>query len=470
MNRLEYERKNAVKINLVETNEFIADLYAKKELKIESKYPTINTINCVLVKGEKCFEYSSDAILPEGPPVKYQDKSYGYQEPFNLINNGFRLNAYKGASLINLEMGKGFESTGEIWELKSEFFKKESIQRAIIPFPKFHKKYMEFIKTSAFNIGESLRFAGYFEITIQNKRFGIYDYEINDIDSIIIDCYDNIESVKFENFVTSIIYCFALISGSLIRDEIIILQFEESNFKKVIGFHYKKIENSLTGIPAINPELYKDLSESKMPSPYLTSILFENLVNQSLIDLRLFRAIKIMTESSDYPLEIKASTYSVALETIKNIIIEDNQEKINPFKAKKIASNTIKILKNEIEKIDDSEFNSKKSVLNKIEQLNQVGNKDSLILSFRLLNLSLTEDDKRCINMRNDFLHGRIPYNSESDDEDYELQHIVYKLHLLVTSLIMKNTGYIGLMLNNIKLVDLLYFKKNIREPLFRKI
>jgi len=177
-----------------------------------------------------------------------------------------------------------------------------------------------------------------------------------------------------------------------------------------------------------------------------------------------------MTESSNYPLEIKASTYSVALETIKNIIIEDNQEKINPFKSKKVASSTIKILKSEIEKIDDSEFNSKESVLNKVEQLNQVGNKDSLILSFKLLNLTLTEDDKRCINMRNDFLHGRIPYNSESGDKDNELQHIVYKLHLLVTSLIMKNAGYSGLMLNYIKLVELLYFKKKIEEPLFRRI
>src|SRR5690606_20139678 len=148
MNRIEYERKNAVKINLVETSKFIADLYSKKELKIESKYPTINTIKCELVKGENCFEYSSDEILPEGPPVKYQDKSYGYKEPFNLINNKFRLNVYKGASLINLKMGRGFESTGEIWELKSEIFKKESIQRAIIPFPKFHQKYMKFIKTS----------------------------------------------------------------------------------------------------------------------------------------------------------------------------------------------------------------------------------------------------------------------------------------------------------------------------------
>ena len=128
-------------------------------------------------------------------------------------------------------MGRGFESTGEIWELKSEIFKKESIQRAIIPFPKFHQKYMKFIKTSAFNIGESLRAAGYFEISVQNKLFAIYDYEINDVDSIIIDCYDNIESVEFENFITSIIYCFALISGSLIRDELIILQFKKSNFK-----------------------------------------------------------------------------------------------------------------------------------------------------------------------------------------------------------------------------------------------
>lgn len=109
-------------------------------------------------------------------------------------------------------------------------------------------------------------------------------------------------------------------------------------------------------------------------------------------------------------------------------------------------------------------------IFKKLEQLNQVGNKDSLILSFKILKIGLSEDDIRCINMRNDFLHGRIPFDSENDPKAFELHHIVYKIHLLVCSLILKYSGFNGLILNNIKLTDLLHFNNKLEESLFRRI
>lgn len=471
MNRLDKIKTEGVKINLVHTNEFLSTLYLKKELKIRSNYPTINTISCSLKKGNRCFKYSSGGILPEGPPVKFQHKSYGYQDPFELFNDKFSLNVYKGAGHINLKIGKDFSSTGKIWELKSNSFNnKLGVHRAIIPKPKFHKLPINYIESEGFNIGSSIRVAGYISISIKNKRFGIFDYKVNNEESLVIDCYDNIESDKFENYISAIIYCYGLVSGHLFRNEITILKYKSSSFKNITGFHFKKLENSISGIPAIDPQIYWELSKTDKNRPYLKKEVFQTLVNNSLNDLRLFRAIKIMSESSIYPIEIKASTYSVALETVKNIIIEENEEKINPFKTKKQASCSIKELKKIIDVIPESDFNNKKMVLNKLEQINQIGNKDSLLLSFKLLNLTLSEDDERCINMRNDFLHGRIPYDSENDTKAYELHHIVYKLHLLICSLIFKYSGFSGLMLNNIKLADLLHFNKKIDEPLFRRI
>ena len=471
MSRLDKIKLEGAEINLVHTNDFLTNLFSKKEFIIKSKYPTINTIKCSLEKGKRCFKYSAGEILLEGPPVKYQHKSYGYQDPFELINDEFHFTAYNGAGLINLKIGKGFTSTGEIRELKSKSFNNSAgIHRAIIPKPKFHKLPIRYIKSEGFNVGSSIRVAGYFNIVINNKQIGIFDYKVNEVESLVIESYDKIQSNDFENYISAITYCFGLVSGHLFRDEIIILKYDDSRFEKINSFNFKKLENSISGIPALDPQLYWELSESNKVRPYLEKEVFQNLVNKSLKDLRLFRAIRIMSESCQYPIEIKASTYSVALETVKNIIIEENEEKINPFKIKKKASNTIKELKKIVDAIPESEFNSKKMVLNKLEQINQVGNRDSFLLSFKLLNINLSEDDERCINMRNDFLHGRIPFDIENYPKAYELHHIVYKLHLLVCSLILKYSGFSGLLLNNIKLADLLHFDKKLKEPLFRKI
>jgi hypothetical protein len=259
----------------------------------------------------------------------------------------------------------------------------------------------------------------------------------------------------------------------LIRNEFIIIEYADLKNDIVSGFHFRKIEESINGISSINPKLYKDINKTTKTPNYLSADFFSNMVSKSLTELRLFRSIKIITESSKYPLEIRASTYSVALETLKNIIIEENEEKINPFKSKSVASKTIQKFKCTVNELKDSEFNNKQAVLNKLEQLNQIGNRDSFLLAFKILGIPLSDDDINCINMRNDFLHGRIPYENETqekEEKDYQLQHIVYKLHLLITSLIFKYCGYSGHMLNNIKLVDLIHFNKNIKEPLFREI
>lgn len=470
LRKFEEIKQSAIDIKLEKTEEFLTNLYAKASFEIISDYPTINSINFELEKGDRCFKYSAGKILPIGPPVKYQSKSYGFQEPFSLKSGHIILKAFKGAASITLNLGKGFSSNGELWELESENFKKKTIHRAILPLPQFSKKPMDFIDCLPFKTGSSLRATGYLMLEIDNNKIGLFDYKLNETDSLIIDCYNKIEQKKFENIISSILFCFALISGCLIRNEIILVQYSNFDLNEITGFQFRRIEESTNGMPAIDPELLRRVDKSKSINPYIPSILFENMVNKCLSDLRLLRSIRIITESFRYPLEIKASTYSVALETLKNIIIEENAETINPFRSKKVASKTIKELKSIVNKVNKNDFNNKQSVLNKVEQLNQVGNRDSFLLAFKILEIELNDDDIRCIDVRNDFLHGRIPFENEIGIEDYQLQHIVYKLHLLVTSLIMKFCGYSGFMLNNIKLIDLIHFKKNIKETLFRKI
>jgi hypothetical protein len=469
MSRVDEIRKNGKKISLSKSIEFIEQFYNEKTFTIKSDFPTINTVECKIKKGNRCFEYNAGEILPYGPPAKYQSEGYGFQKPFELENEFERLKAKNGASNISIKIGEGFTSEGKITELESNFGSVNSFFRAIIPFADYAEKPITFIESVGFNVGTWTRVAGYLSVDTGNGIYGVYEYKsFKEIKSLYIENEEKTSYEEFEKSLGAIIYSFGIVSGSLIRDEIFILQFESKEYKNVKGFQYRKLEDSVNGAKSIDPSLLKHIDKNLKKTPYLPLKVFSNLVKKCLTDSRFQRALKIISESYIYPLEVRASTYSVALETLKNIILEENAKKINPFKSKKEARGIIKQLKEIIEGVEDDKFNNKKAILNKIEQLNQVTNKDGFLLTFKLLGIELNEDDKRCIANRNDFLHGRIPFEEEHD-ENYQLQHIVYKLHFLLSNIILKMAEYDGLILNTIILVDLIDFKKKLKEPLFRR-
>jgi hypothetical protein len=72
-------------------------------------------------------------------------------------------------------------------------------------------------------------------------------------------------------------------------------------------------------------------------------------------------------------------------------------------------------------------------------------NKDRLVNTFALYNLTLSEDDKKAIDKRNDYLHGRHPLQRKLQ---FELTQISQRLHTLIISLLLKAVGYSGHVVN----------------------
>jgi hypothetical protein len=469
VNSIKEIEKSGKRIYLSDSIEFIERFFKEMTFTIKSDIPTINTIQCKIKKGNRCFKYKAREILPFGPPVKYQSEGYGFLSPFMLENDSEILNVKYGVNSLTFKPGQRFESEGEITVLESNFGGNKAYYRAIIPLENFAEKPLKFIESNGFKVGTSIRIAGYISVDTGQGIYGLYDYKTyNEVNSIIIENEESSDYSMFERTLGAIIYSFGIISGSLIRNEIFILQYENKEYNQISGFQFRKLEDSINGIKSIDPGLLRDWDRRFQETSFLPSIVFSNLVKKCLTDVRFQRAIKIITESSIYPLEIRASTYSVALETLKNIVLEENVERINPFKSRKEASKVIKQIKGMVEAVDEEKFNNKKAVLSKIEQLNQVTNRDAFLLTFELLGIQLNDDDRKCIANRNDFLHGQIPFEYEHD-ENYQLQHTVYKLHFLISSIVLRIANYTGFILNTIKLADLFHFKNNFKEPLFRK-
>ncbi|MFH6989247.1 hypothetical protein ACHRVW_16015 [Flavobacterium collinsii] len=471
---LQEARLNSKRKYLKETFDYITEIGKPKKFTSVSYFPPVNKVKFEVHKGERCFKFKAPYLNLVSDIAKYQKDSYGLAKTFSIRNDKLHWNLPNGVATFSMEMNDKLTTEGEFWHLENSFNSSE-IKYFRLAVPKKHnplKDHHNFIQSESFNVEESLKFRGLTEFNCNLNLFHLFDYDDNDNNFLFIDCMSPLKYDEFEKSIGAIFYSLGVITGEVIRDEMYILQSSENDFKLITGFHYRRIENSLSsGMEVVSPNLIWEITKLHDPKGYINLEVFSNIVTKAFEDKRFLRALKIISEANEYPLEIRASAYSVALETVKNIVIEEHSEKINPFKDKKVARDTIKSLKEIIIPIDVSYFNSKDTVLNKLEQINQVTNKDSFKIAFSLCDFSLTDIDEIALLKRNDFLHGRIPFEDEEDQkQNHELKFITYKLHFLVTTLILKYCKFNGLLKNNPKFFSVFAEdNKEIAEPLFRK-
>ena len=255
------------------------------------------------------------------------------------------------------------------------------------------------------------------------------------------------------------------------RGSSLIIQSNRSDYREIQGFKFNKLQDSInSALELINPDEQRDFLELDH-SEHFPKEVFSSLIELCINDKRLFRAIKIITQSRNLPEELSTSAYFVALETVKNIIVEENINKIKPFKNEKLAKQSINKLKNMICEINETEFNDKEAILRKLENLDHLGNNESFFKAFELLNITLTKEDKERIKMRNRFLHGNIPFQDEPEDGKVKQLHIIeLKAHFLTCALILKYAGFNGFLKNSLKFLDRIKFDDSIEESLFREI
>ncbi|HCR52857.1 MAG TPA: hypothetical protein DIW27_00475, partial [Cytophagales bacterium] len=179
MNHLEQAEKTAKHLNHKDTVSFIRGLKSKRVFKIKSKFPTIEGIKCEIVKSDRCFKFECDGLSSSVSPVVYQSEHYGYGDPFELVNDNERILIQNGIGKISMKLAKRFASEGEFWEVESNFRKTPCCHRAIISLDGFYKPPVEFIQSGSFRIGDSLRVAGFINLTISEYPIGFYDYNID---------------------------------------------------------------------------------------------------------------------------------------------------------------------------------------------------------------------------------------------------------------------------------------------------
>jgi len=469
--RYEQMKSSAEKLLILPTSQFIKELNSEQSFKIISPYPTIHGVDFYSKldpSGELLFRVPDMNRNSKVAPATFQNIGYGLMKQFMVFRNDKAYLLKMGVGTLQIsfssEMFKGtirqFESMDKS---ETPFF------RAIIPITNEVAVLAQYFLTEPFSTETSFRAGGLMKFCVNGVSFRLFDYDIEKQHHLFIDALSSTTYDSFIQFVKSFSSVFGLVSGYFFRDRITIFRSQDRNIKHIYDYSFLKIDKSKFGLEAVRPRDMIDFfpDKQKREDRYLGPNILEGLMERCLADERFFRAINIICESHGYPLEIRASTYSVALETLKNIIIEANEEKMNPIKTKTVARDLVSKLKGVVNDFDDDNFNNKKLILQKIEHLNQIGNTDSFSKAFELLNLQLSDKDLQAINKRNDFLHGRLPFEDEEQStKEKELQLVTLRLHFLLCSLILKMCGYDGYLVNNIRL----NFHEMTDEPVYRNI
>lgn len=186
---------------------------------------------------------------------------------------------------------------------------------------------------------------------------------------------------------------------------------------------------------------------------------FSKLYYEINNNVELKSAILILIEASEKSIVLQPGVYSIVLEMLSNIIVneEENKPITDRNDAKKFRESLHKVLKEHSIK---RSFENIESLEKSIDNINKITNKEKLLKQFETLGISLSEIDKEIVNSRDSFLHGATPdikkVNSilYKNDIDKCSLYATYSLYTLINLLIFKYIGFDNYVLNFPKIYE----------------
>lgn len=315
-------------------------------------------------------------------------------------------------------------------------------------------------ETKRLKINQSIIFSGLLEINIEGKNYHVFKdkNEYNNRHFIFIDSVEENNFDEFRANTKAILLAFAIITGNLFQNDIYYQVIHHDNVTLADATAYYKEEKSIyTNNALFNPyrfmEYIKDI-KYKLPdgfSAMLPRNIFNNLCNSLLNSNEFARCCLLTLEGNESKFSLlKASIYSIALETITSIVYEENKSKLNPIQDKKLFDK----IKTKLNLVID-EYNAfipeyANTILKaKFNDLNKPTNSKKLSFPFEFYNVKLSDNDLKILNHRNKFLHGALPFKeAEIKSKGHELDYIIAKLRFMTYALILKRVGYHGHIIN----------------------
>lgn len=260
----------------------------------------------------------------------------------------------------------------------------------------------------------------------------------------IFKTQNNIDFDKFEKVVNAARAALGLISGYYMADSVYYISLKRPKGIKGLTYKYQNINEVIKhNYPLLDKPLYRDIKKEELN---LSGEQYNKLVKLLYTHEEFLRASLLLITAGTTKGISKGALASVALETITNIIAEEQPKK-------KIIGNTeiYSQLKHEINKvlriikprINKEECDVLEKRLNNIYTL---PNAKKLEDAFNLLDIELNEEELYCLSCRNKLLHGVLPENKKIKilTEDELIFFVSNRLIMLSSMLLLKKAGFEG--------------------------
>ncbi len=444
----------SMKVRMEPTQDLIKAIEQEQSFRITSKYKSIDGATLNLSRTKNGYHYACSNLHVIGDEIKVNEGAYWLFDEHEWTNASLSLSLRQNGITNQTVKFADWSVEGPVREFSKSYpFDRNAYRRLVIRIPKSHTyNHYRALESIRFGYGETLRGAGMCVFQCQGIKMRLFDYSTKEFrSSIVIDANRRLDDDTFQRLAKAVLTVLGSVTGDLHRGEQYTIASTDNEHRNPIGILYNQGQDSvLTEAAWLDGHLWAATVKKDHHLAYLPMNVFSSMVSKTYSDKQYARALWIIAESNPYPFEIRASAYSVALETMKNIISQEKPEAFSPFKSKEVARRFRSTCLAELKNLPETAFNNRKAVEKRIEQLNQQTNSDALETSFRVAGVHLNVHDKRVLLMRNDFLHGKIPFENEPDTSKGDtLFMIVYKLQFLLSALILRYAGYRGGIRNN---------------------
>jgi len=456
---IKYEHQKKVHWSLVSVKSFFDERIYKVSLP---GFPLDKCIAVSKLNEDKDIEIKFFLEEIYGQEYLEDFGRFGINEKIVLTNSGrnYIINE-KSAKGISVSISKPQVITLTVKNLQTNIDESfdNKILRLILETEE--EQTLEIFQTKSVCISGSTTFAGLLEIKINGIDYHLFSHKNDDLKKsyLIIESLNELKFDLFEKDCSTILLAIGFITGNYHQNKHFYQVIREDNVILADETKYVlKKDSIISNTPLLNPHKwwqYLDLKKrkdllDKIPANF--QMIYFNLLCEKISGNKtLERTIKLILQGNQTKETLlRAGIYSIALETLTNVIYEENTKRINPIKEKKLSAliqgKFKEIIKEYESFIDDY---GHQIIEAKINSLNQPTNSKKLQKPFELYGIKLTKEHKEILAHRNKFLHGKSPFKeSELPLKEFEIANISFKLLYLICCLILKYSGYKGYVLN----------------------
>lgn len=461
---------------------------AKKDLFSESAY---------LVLNQEDFLHNSKAILSyrrnvfEAKVISSKHPSADqHDDPYECLNGSLDLHKNGRQYSIQVENIKDMTHNFSdpcivIYNFDSLIVDPEKLNQKLK-----HTSLIEIDEMPSFSafqvksveIGSTLHLR-FFSIFMNDVEYHCYCHENKDLNKVylFIESMDEVYIDDFKESFNTIRYIIAVFNGDWYKGDVFIYSTENSKdkWKGYDSAQYYFDGNSIiTGynicdtlkcsqyLEHIQGTNYKKELCTKVSNEMLSSMsskIYKNYKIQRVIEL-------LLEATNTNSIVLKTSVFSIALETLANIVLSETKNNLKPIQEEKLVEKIAEKFYSIIDEYESFMTDDAIQIYKKrIQDMNKPANVDRISKSFELLGIRLNKHDHRTLKSRNKYLHGSTPVkNFESDkSKERELRLLAIKFRMLVVMQLTKYLGYKGHIWNHYGEVKA-YENRTITEHLIR--